>query len=72
MRGPRLPVAPDIDFAGLAMAYDLVGGLIKNAVVRAAFIAAAGSGVIDQEALEGSARVELKKHGTLVRAQPTR
>jgi hypothetical protein len=35
-----VPVSHDIDFAGLAQRYEMTGGFIKNAVVRAAYLAA--------------------------------
>lgn len=40
MLPPEVPVAHDIDFADLAQRYEMTGGFIKNAVVRAAFLAA--------------------------------
>ncbi|MFO0749755.1 MAG: ATP-binding protein [Myxococcota bacterium] len=67
--GPRVPLGADVDFAELAKAFELTGGLIRNAVLRAAFIAASRTGVIDMDALESSARVELRKHGAVVRGR---
>ncbi|HEX3760893.1 MAG TPA: ATP-binding protein, partial [Kofleriaceae bacterium] len=40
MLPPEVPVARDIDFAEVAQRYEMTGGFIKNAVVRAAFLAA--------------------------------
>jgi hypothetical protein len=40
MLPPEVPVAHDIDFGDLAQRYEMTGGFIKNAVVRAAFLAA--------------------------------
>jgi len=72
LRGPRLPLSDDIDFASLARDFELTGGLIKNAALRAAFIAASQEIPIDHDALESSALIELKKHGSVVRASAGR
>lgn len=40
MLPPEVPVAHDIDFTDLAQRYEMTGGFIKNAVVRAAYLAA--------------------------------
>jgi len=40
MLPPEVPVARDIDFAEVARRYEMTGGFIKNAVVRAAYLAA--------------------------------
>ncbi|TMQ02617.1 MAG: ATP-binding protein [Deltaproteobacteria bacterium] len=40
MLPPEVPVADDIDFSELAQRYEMTGGFIKNAVVRAAYLAA--------------------------------
>jgi len=40
MLPPEVPVAHDIDFAELAQRYEMTGRFIKNAVVRAAYLAA--------------------------------
>jgi len=40
MLPPEVPVAHDIDFVELAQRYEMTGGFIKNAVVRAAYLAA--------------------------------
>jgi len=40
MLPPEVPVAHDIDFTELAQRYEMTGGFIKNAVVRAAYLAA--------------------------------
>src|SRR4029079_11453786 len=36
----RAPIADDVDFAAIAARFHMAGGHIKNAVVRAAFLAA--------------------------------
>jgi SpoVK/Ycf46/Vps4 family AAA+-type ATPase len=40
MLPPEVPVASDVQFAALAERYEMTGGFIKNAVVRAAYLAA--------------------------------
>jgi ATP-dependent 26S proteasome regulatory subunit len=40
----RTPLAPDVDFAALAAAFPASGGQIRNAVFKAAQMAAAGPG----------------------------
>jgi len=37
---PDAPVAPNLDFAGLARRFEMSGGYIRNAALRAAFLAA--------------------------------
>ncbi len=41
----KTPLAPDVDFLALAERFELSGGDIKNAVLKAAHMAAAGEGV---------------------------
>jgi SpoVK/Ycf46/Vps4 family AAA+-type ATPase len=40
MLPPEVPVADDVHFDELARRYEMTGGFIKNAVVRAAYLAA--------------------------------
>jgi hypothetical protein len=40
MHPTRTPVAPDVDFAALAARYEVSGGDIRNAVLKAALLAA--------------------------------
>ncbi|HEU0031130.1 MAG TPA: ATP-binding protein [Kofleriaceae bacterium] len=60
------PLAPDVDFAALGRKFRLTGGHIKNAVVRAAYLAA-GEGIehITQEALVRAATLEWTELGNL-------
>ena len=43
------PVGADVDVAFLAAQFELTGGAIRNAALQAAFIAAAGGGVVDMD-----------------------
>jgi SpoVK/Ycf46/Vps4 family AAA+-type ATPase len=57
------PVADDLDFAELAARYTVVGGLIRNAAVAAAFSAAADGGAITRDHALHALRREYEKHG---------
>jgi hypothetical protein len=60
----RAPVAGDVDFDKLAVAFpDLTGGNIRNAVVNAAFMAADEATVIGQGHLERAASNEYRAMG---------
>ena len=59
----RAPLADDVDVGELASRYPLVGGLIRNAAVAAAFLAAADGGVITRTHLDRSLRLEYEKSG---------
>jgi SpoVK/Ycf46/Vps4 family AAA+-type ATPase len=59
-------VSPDLDFATLADSFDLTGGFIRNAVVRAAFLAADEDGPIAMRHLERAAALELESAGRVV------
>lgn len=63
-------MAPGIDFEDLAYEFELAGGHIKNAVLRAAFIAAGRNCRIDQDLLRIAARIELKEQGLLIHGSP--
>jgi len=54
----KAPVANDVDFDGLGCRFKLTGGHIRNAILRAAFAAAADGGVLTQELLEDEAHKE--------------
>jgi hypothetical protein len=65
------PVAADVDFAALGKTYKLSGGHIKNAVVRAAYLAAsAGQGALDHDTLVRAARLEWAELGNLPDPSP--
>ncbi|MBL8784545.1 MAG: ATP-binding protein [Deltaproteobacteria bacterium] len=66
---PNLPIA-GVDSRQLATDFELAGGLIKNAVLRAAFLSAARDLEITHELLHLSARIEMKEHGMLIKGNP--
>jgi SpoVK/Ycf46/Vps4 family AAA+-type ATPase len=61
------PLAPDLDFDMLGDCYELSGGSIKNAVLRAAYRAAATRTVISMALLDDAARRECQAAGKLYR-----
>jgi AAA+ superfamily predicted ATPase len=60
----------EVDFAYLGAEFELAGGHIKNAVLRAAFIAASRDRMIDEDLLDLAARIEMKEQGMLVHGNP--
>jgi hypothetical protein len=48
----------------------MAGGHIRNAVLRAAFIAASRDRPVDHDLLSLAARIELKEQGMLVHGNP--
>jgi hypothetical protein len=65
------PLAPDVDFAALGERFKLSGGNIKNAVVRAAYMAAStGALALDHATLVGAARLEWSELGNLPEPVP--
>ncbi|MCB9546331.1 MAG: AAA family ATPase [Myxococcales bacterium] len=65
MLPPGAPRAPALDFDALGRRFKLTGGHIKNAVVRAAYGAAAQGRVIDQALLTQAAQDEVHALGRL-------
>jgi SpoVK/Ycf46/Vps4 family AAA+-type ATPase len=61
----RAPLARDVDFRFLGEDFELSGGCIKNAVIRAAYQAAERKSGITMELLEQSAIQEYKELGKL-------
>lgn len=59
------PVAADVDFAGLARRFAMSGGYIRNAALRAAFLAADEDGAISHAHLEYAARLEYEAMGKI-------
>ena len=59
------PVAAGVDFGSLARRYAMSGGYIKNAALRAAFLAADEGSAITEAHLERAARVEYEGMGKL-------
>ncbi|MDP6942804.1 MAG: ATP-binding protein [Myxococcota bacterium] len=66
------PIADDIDFEELGENFELSGGHIKNAVVRAAYRAAARNGSIRYDDVEFAAEQECKNAGKLFRSGSSR
>lgn len=56
-------IAPDINFKELGREYELAGGNIRNAIVRAAFLAATENRRIDREVLLRAVRLEYRDAG---------
>ncbi|HEX3763311.1 MAG TPA: ATP-binding protein [Kofleriaceae bacterium] len=66
---PRgVPRDPDLDVEALAREFELTGGLIKNVVVRAAFLAAREDTRLGTGLLRRAATLELEDMGRVVRA----
>ena len=62
----KAPRSGDIRFGELAEAYELSGGYIRNAVLRAAFLAADESGPITHDHLVRAARLEIETMGRVI------
>ncbi len=58
-------VAPDVNFKVLAKNYELAGGNIRNALLRAAFLAADKGGAITMELLQRAVQLEYRDAGKL-------
>ena len=61
----RAPLAADVDFARLARDHELTGGNIKNALLRAAFLAAPRDGRLTMADLQRAIRLEYRDAGKL-------
>jgi hypothetical protein len=59
------PVAPGVDLATLARRFGLAGGHIRNAALRAAFLAAEEGAAISPAHLEHASRLELEAMGKI-------
>jgi hypothetical protein len=59
------PVDFGVDFEGLARRFAMSGGYIRNAALRAAFLAADEAGSITQAHLEYAAQLEYEAMGKL-------
>jgi len=62
---PGLAVSPDVDWSGLAKKWELSGALIRNAMLRAAVIAASRASDLNNEILHRATRAELIEMGRL-------
>ena len=58
-------IAPDLDYAQLAARYELAGGNIRNALLRAAFLAADQDQPITMDLLHHALRLEYRDAGKL-------
>ena len=59
----QLPCAGELDLAGLARRYQMSGGYIRNAAIRAAFLAAQDHTPLSQLHLERAIRAEFREAG---------
>lgn len=62
---PGCALADDVDFGQLARKWEMSGAIIRNAMLRAAFLAAASGGSMTQAMLTRAARAELMEMGRL-------
>jgi SpoVK/Ycf46/Vps4 family AAA+-type ATPase len=62
----RAPVSRDVDYRTLALEFELSGGYIKNAAVRAAFLAASHDAPISMELLRLASALEMEDMGRVV------
>lgn len=62
------PIAEPLDLDSLAQTFEMSGGYIKNAVVRAAYLAADTTGVIDSQLLSHAAHLEYQAMGKIALA----
>jgi len=62
----RAPVSRDVDLRTLALEFELSGGYIKNAAVRAAFLAASHDAPISMELLRLASALEMEDMGRVV------
>jgi hypothetical protein len=62
---PEVPVQGKLDFAGLSQRFRLSGGYIRNAALRAAFLAAEEGSSLTHEHLERAIRMEFREIGKL-------
>jgi SpoVK/Ycf46/Vps4 family AAA+-type ATPase len=61
----QMPRAGKLDLAGLARRYRMSGGYIRNAALRAAFLAAEENSPLTQDHLERAVRAEFREGGKL-------
>jgi len=65
----RLPVSGELDLRDLARRYEMSGGYIRNAVLRAAFLAAQEQTQLSQFHLERAIRAEFRDGGKQSRSE---
>ncbi|MFT7622173.1 MAG: SpoVK/Ycf46/Vps4 family AAA+-type ATPase [Myxococcota bacterium] len=64
------PLDPHMDWDLLGKSFEISGGHIKNAVLRAAYRAACTTGIVDMETIRFAAEQECKHAGKLFRSFP--
>jgi hypothetical protein len=62
---PQVPIEGSIDFTGLSQRFRLSGGYIRNAALRAAFLAAEEGSALTHAHLERAIRMEFREIGKL-------
>jgi SpoVK/Ycf46/Vps4 family AAA+-type ATPase len=62
-------LASDVDFGELADSYEMTGGYIRNAALRAAFFAAAEGSAIRRDHLQRAATLEMTSMGKVIGAR---
>ena len=67
MMPPKAPVADDIRWQWLARTFEMSGGHIRNAILKAAIAASAARVPIDMNLLAQAAEDEARAMGTLMR-----
>src|SRR5581483_11652159 len=63
---PTAELGSDVDFKALGAKYEVSGGNIRNAAIRAAFLAAAEGHAIDQDTLVRATVKEAREMGVLI------
>jgi SpoVK/Ycf46/Vps4 family AAA+-type ATPase len=63
---PKVPLAPDIDWEMIAKRFEMAGGYIKKAALRAALIAAESRRAITTADLLEAARLEYREMGRII------
>ena len=64
------PLADDVDFASLGKHYEMTGGMIKNSLLRAAYLACDRGSAITAQILRDACRDEYKAAGKVTRDDP--
>ena len=62
---PQVPVSGNLNFTSLAQRFRLSGGYIRNAALRAAFLAAEEGSALSHDHLERAIRMEFREIGKL-------
>ena len=62
---PQVPISGALDFAGLAQKFRLSGGYIRNAALRAAFLAVEEGSALTQAHIERAIKMEFREIGKL-------